>query len=114
MKTEIEKITELLKEKKNKLVLEDIALSFDFLGINYILDFKIEEMTDFKKLTKLKAKKYLFKKDIGVTGISKVYYPVASDLSYERLLDKIKMYLDGEVETKLTAEEFRKVMEEGE
>lgn len=106
MKTEIETILGLLKEKKNKLILEDIALSFDFLGTNYILDFCVEEMTDFKKLTKLKAKKYLFKKDIGVTGISKVYYPVASDLSYERLLHKIKMYLEGEVETKLTAEEF--------
>lgn len=111
MKTEIEKITELLKEKKNKLVLEDIALSFDFLGINYIVDFYVEEMPQFNRVAVLKAKKYFFKKNIGFMGKTEVYYPVASDFSYERLLDKIKMYLEGEVETKLKAEEFIEAME---
>ncbi|MGL5964051.1 MAG: hypothetical protein ACRCZ2_06620 [Fusobacteriaceae bacterium] len=80
---EIEKIIEFL-EKRGSFTSDYDGLIFYFLETEYCVD--------------KDGKFYVLKKLIGTVGIGKLFFPITQTENYNELLEKTKMYLEGELE----------------
>ncbi|MGL4970311.1 MAG: hypothetical protein ACRC45_01595 [Cetobacterium sp.] len=84
---EIEKIIEFLEKNKDAMISGEIGLMFKFLETEYIAEF-VEE-----------TEQYIFqKKCSSESSFVILFFILERSDNFVELLEKIKMYLEGEIE----------------